>query len=172
MGLLNYLSADKAHEQPIEIQIGKNKYKMGRVRIDDLAALQARLRQERIRSIIALQTEIQPSSVYAKTLAAVASIDPSEDELFDCINGAAGRAFLLWRCIQRHQPEVTEAKIKEEWETGAREIANLLLQESHLTDEDAVGADPTAEPAQPSTGSNQPACFVQVTGSPSPRSGA
>ncbi len=126
------LSADKAHGQPIEFRFGGKTYKMGRVRIADLAALQERIRDRRIEALMRNRTRVASPDVFAKTLAALIATDPTEADLWEAMLSNQGRIFLMWRSVNRYHPEITEDQIGEMLEQSA-ELGSLLLGESGLT---------------------------------------
>lgn len=175
MGLLSFLSPDKLTAQPLEVQVGDATYKMDRVRLVDLGALQERIRDRRLTALIRHGAAIQPRTVYSDALARLAALDPSEDDVFAAAATVPGQVFLLWRAINRHHPTVTEAAIVEGWEQTFRPLADALMAESGLAhvEEEAgenAGENPTTE-AQ-STGQTLRECFGCGTESPTEKSGA
>jgi len=124
-------SPDKVHAEPLTIQIGDKEYKLGRIRLSDIAAATARLRSLRLRALLAEQAGMS-WRVAAPALAHAACMDPTDEDVWQFIESSAeGTAYILWRVMNRHNPGLTLERTEELLEE-APEIVALLFMASEL----------------------------------------
>ncbi len=138
---------DKIHAEPITVQINGKEYRLGRIRLSDIAAASARLRAIRLRALADAQPQMA-WRVAAAAFAQAACIDPTNDDIFAFLeNTAEGGAFLLWRVLSREHPGLTEQQAAELMEAEPTLLPMLFLsselQRPKIESEGEQGARPT-----------------------------
>ena len=94
------ISPDKLFNEPITLQVDGKDYKIDRIRISDMNAVYARIRDNRINAVLR-NCAGAPSFLYAKAIAEAAAIDPTQDNFWSYIDTAAGGAFITHKCMTR-----------------------------------------------------------------------
>lgn len=125
------LSIDKAHNEPITVSIGGREYKMGRVRVCDLAALAERLRDLRIGAVLRHQNRMRNNAMVAMAVAHAAAIDPDDEEIWNYAQCTEGTKFLMWCALRQHQPMIQECEVESLMESESA-LRDLLYTESGL----------------------------------------
>ena len=97
----------KLTAQPTEIEIRGKTFKVSPLTIDDLAALEQWVRQERLVTFMraSKQVSIDPAT-YSRTMIGLTSMPISADEVSAETSTIRGTRFILWRMLQRHQPQI------------------------------------------------------------------
>lgn len=93
-----------------EIELDGKKYKLSSVDLNDLAAFENHLKRQRIKD--ACDSGMDKKDI-REMVAQINREGVSPDELQDRINTMSGIRFLIWRCVVKHDPEVTEEYIGE-----------------------------------------------------------
>ena len=138
---------DKLHAAPITVTIGQKEYRMRRTTVGDLAAVTARIRDERIAAVLRHQGGMRSADA-ARAVAHAATQDPTDADRAAFINSPWGAKFLLWRALSHYQV-VAEAELERliEQEGGLRDLlfaeSGLVATEPPTAREDEQGADPS-----------------------------
>jgi len=103
---------DVVGEEPATVVIDGEEYKIGRTKMKHLADLAARLRSERLQSLLAVNARTTiPGLIFANALGKCASSDPTEDDFWQYVNTERGSVYLLWRAMSDHMPMLTEETV-------------------------------------------------------------
>jgi hypothetical protein len=93
-----------------EVTIGDKTYKMSSVTLNDLAAYEVHLKRERVQEILKL--DIPKKELYPLVLEINRDgIDP--DELTGRLNTLTGIRWLIWKCVSKHDQEISIEAIAE-----------------------------------------------------------
>lgn len=145
MGLFSRaVSPDAAAGEELTVTIGGQPRKMSRVRLRHLAAFAERIRDRRIAAIQRNRAMMDPPD-YARAVAQVAAIDPTEIEVLDMAMTSEGRKFLLWKALSEHDFTLQERQV-EIWMEDEAGIDTYLLQSSGLLRADGEPAGPEENP--------------------------
>lgn len=125
-------SPDKLYGGPITINIDGEEWKMDRIKIKDISAVYARIRDNRINAIVRNSSGLPPHLV-AEALAHTAAIDPTQDDYWEYANTPAGLVYIMFRCLQPHKKALTEDEVMRliEKEGGLKDV---LFAESGITE--------------------------------------
>jgi len=97
----------KLTAQPTEIEIRGKTFKVSPLTIDDLAALEQWVRQERLVAFMRASQQVQVDpAVYTQTMIGLTSQPISADEVSAETATIRGTRFILWRMLQRYQPQI------------------------------------------------------------------
>lgn len=135
-------SLDKLYGEPITVNIAGFEYKMDRIKVRDISAVYARIRDNRIKAVLRNHKDTT-AYIAAQSIAHAAAIDPTQEDYWNYACTPAGMVYILWRCLSPHHPRITEADVELliEKEGG---LKDLLLAESGITQPDGA-EDPDAE---------------------------
>ena len=88
--------------------LGKD-YKAGRIRLIDRAAAAQKLHDKRLEALRRNRYAMTPAE-YAEAMARCAAMPPTQDETIEYMVSEEGTRFLVWRCVNRYNPQITEAQ--------------------------------------------------------------
>lgn len=87
-----------------EIELDGHVYKLSSVTLNDLAAYENHLKHQRVEEVCKLDMDKKDIRDMVADIQRQ-KIDP--DELTEQINTISGVRFLIWRCVNKHNPQVT-----------------------------------------------------------------
>ena len=103
-------SPDKLFGEPITIQVDGEEYKINRIRLEDMSAVFARIRDNRNNSLLRLQNRCK-DHILSEALAHAAAIDPTQQDYWAYAQTPVGCVYILWRCMSEGQPGLTEEDV-------------------------------------------------------------
>jgi len=146
------LSPDKMLDKPLTVEVDGHDYKIGRVTLDDISAVYARIRDNRQHALLRQQKHCR-DHVLSQAMAYSAAIDPTQEDYWAYAETPGGLVYIVWRAMARYQPNLTEADVAALLEKQGG-IIDLLFAESGMVkpkppdDPDAEGEnrDPLLDP--------------------------
>jgi len=127
---LNRVVLDKVVEQDVEVPFQGSAIKLRRINFEDLAAVSAEIRKQRLEAIAAFVAKEQRQTLVANSLAKTVAQDPSEDDIWNFVYTSTGQAFLLCRSLKTNYPNTTISDCSELVEHT--DLATILYVESGL----------------------------------------
>ena len=105
-------SLDKLYGEPIIFMVDGDEYKMNRIRMKDISAVYARIRDNRIKAV--MRNWGAPgcdADMMARAIAHVACIDPTQEDYISYADTTAGFVYIMWRGLVPNHPRITEDKV-------------------------------------------------------------
>lgn len=118
----NNPAPDKLYGEPIVVQVDGAEYKLALIGITDISAVYARIRDNRIAAVVRNFRGLPPN-IIAEAFAHTACTDPTQEDYWNYANTPPGIVYIMWRCLNKHQPTITE-----------NEVAILIERQSFLKD--------------------------------------
>ena len=115
-------SPDKLYGEPLTVIVDGQTYKINPIRLEDMSAVYARIRDNRMNALLRTQG-VCKDHILAEAMAWSVSIDPTKDDYWAYAQTPVGATYIFWRCLAENHPGITE-----------RDVALLLEKQGGLLD--------------------------------------
>ena len=115
--------------QPLEVELGGKKYKISRPTIDDFGALEQKIKQDKMGMLsVALKASGEDRDYITQKMMDIINAPVGNDAYKSALSTPKYLIFIIWRCLVKHSPDITESEIAEKLDNDSlNEIASVLL---------------------------------------------
>ena len=115
--------------QPMEVELGGEKYKIARPTLDDFGALQEKIKQDKMGMLAtALKATGEDREYITKQMMDIINSPVGNEAYKNALSTPKYLIFIIWRCLVKHSPEITETDVAGKLDNDSlNEIASVLL---------------------------------------------
>ena len=142
------VAPDKLFGEALTVEVDGEEYHINRVRLEDISAVYARIRDNRNNSLLRLQNRCK-DHILAQALACAAAIDPTAEDYWAYAQTPVGATYIFWRCMAENHPGITEKDVAVLLEKQDGILAMLFAESGLFKPSGAPGPDQEGENCDP-----------------------